>query len=127
MSVSVTLQSNSCSLTQCPVGYSLHSDQVPYPRANTTLEESAAIAALLTAFTAGLLLPFVLLGCLAAVLQFRSMTALAFLAITILDCFLPAGKVSSHPTGPEMMHATALSALLTHSVCTAMSGVPPDY
>ena len=91
--ICVTLQNSSACLTQCPAGYKPRADEVPYPRPNTALEELAAVMAMLAFFGLGALLPFILTGCMAAVLVHRSVPALLFLALTGCDCFLPPGKV----------------------------------
>lgn len=78
--VSVTLQNSSACLTQCPAGHKLRADELPYPRANTALEELAAVLAMLAFFGFGAVVPFIFLGCVAAVLAYRSVPAMLFLA-----------------------------------------------
>jgi len=90
---SVILQNNSACLTQCPVGHRLSADELPYPRSNTALEESAAILAMLAFFGFGAVLPFIWTGCLAAVFLYGSVPAMLFLALSVLDYFLPPGEV----------------------------------
>ena len=90
---SVTLHNDSASLIQSSSPQSLRADQLCYPRKNTVLEEILAIAAMLMLFSAGMLLPFILSGCLLATTLYRSIPATLFLAATALDCCLPAGKV----------------------------------
>lgn len=106
--ISVTLQNSSACLTQCPAGYKLRANEVPYSRANTTLEEVAAVLAMLAFFGFGALLPFLLSGCMAAVLAFRSVPALLFLVLTGFDCFLPPGKVGLI----SERHASLLASVL---------------
>ena len=91
--VSVTLQNSSACITQCPAGHKLRADELPYPRANTALEEAAAVLAMLLFFGFGTIVPFIFLGCVAAALAYRSIPAMLFLALIGLDCLLPPGKV----------------------------------
>ena len=90
---SVTLHNDSASLIQSSNPQSLRADQLRYPRKNTALEEILAVAAMLLLFAGGMLLPFVLSGCLLATTLCSSIPAMLFLAATALDCCLPAGKV----------------------------------
>ena len=90
---SVILQNNSACLTQCPVGHRLSADELPFPRANTALEDFAAILAMLAFFGFGAVLPFIWTGCLAAVCLCGSVPAMLFLALSVLDYFLPPGEV----------------------------------
>ena len=90
---SVTLHNDSASLIQSSNPRSLRADQLRYPRNNTALEEILAVTAMLVLFSAGMLLPFILSGCLLATTLCRSIPAMLFLAATALDCCLPAGKV----------------------------------
>ena len=95
---SVRLHNDSASLSQLSSPQSLRADQLRYPRTNTALEEVLAVAAMLALFSAGMLLPWILLGCVLATTLCRNIPAMLFLAATALDCCLPAGKVtlSSH-------------------------------
>ena len=91
--VSVALQNNSACLTQCPAGYKLRAEELPYPRANTAVEELAAVLAMLAFFGFAVLLPFIWAGCVAAVLARMSVPAMLFLALSGVDWYLPPGKV----------------------------------
>ena len=91
--VSVTLQNSSACLTQCPAGYKLRAEELPYPRANTAVEELAAVLVMLAFFGFGVLLPFIWAGCVASVLARMSIPAIMFLALSGIDFFLPPGKV----------------------------------
>ena len=77
---SVTLHNDSASLIQSSNPRSLRADQLRYPRKNTALEEILAVAAMLVLFSAGMLLPFILSGCLLATTLCRSIPAMLFLA-----------------------------------------------
>ena len=117
---SVTLHNDSACLTQCPIGtgFKLRADQLPYPRANSPVEELAAIAALLAFFSWGLLLILLLPGCLAAALLHRSLPAMLFLAIITIDCLLPPGNVNALPPLPEQ-HACMYASLCAAMVSSA--------
>ena len=93
----LTLLNNSTTYTQCPDGYRPKLEDIPYPRPNTVLEEALAVTVMLSLFTLGALMPFMLGGCVAAVLLYRSIPAGVFLVAIALDCLLlPAGKVRPH-------------------------------
>ena len=102
--LSVTLQNNSACLTQCPAGYKLRAYELPYPRANTAWEELAAVLVMLAFFTFGLLLPFLVAGCVASALAYRNVPAMLFLAVTAFDCVLPPGKVRLPAAIPAWQH-----------------------
>lgn len=94
---SVTLHNDSASLSQSSNPQSLRADQLRYSRNNTALEEILAIAAMLALFSAGMLLPWILLGCVLAATICSNIPAMLLLAATALDCCLPAGKVTLSP------------------------------
>ena len=94
---SLTLLNNSTTYTQCPDGYNPKPEDIPYPRPNTVLEEALAVTVMLSMLTFAALMPFILGGCMAAVLLCRSIPAGVFLvAITLDGLLLPAGKVRPH-------------------------------
>ena len=91
--VTLVLHNNSATTTQCPDDYKPKPEDIPYPRPNNLFEEALAVSAMFLAFTLGVLLPFILMGCIPAVIFYRSKLAAALLVMTTVDCLLPAGKV----------------------------------
>ena len=108
--ITLVLHNNSATTTQCPDGYKPKPEEIPYPRPNNVFEEALAVSAMFLAFTLGVLLPFILMGCIPAVIFYRSKVAAALLVITTVDWLLPAGKVhkACHFQRPCIMRACLL-------------------
>ena len=91
----LVLHNNSATITQCPDDYKPTPKDIPYPRPNNVLEEALAVSVMVSAFALGVSLPFILMGCIPAVMFYKSKVAAAILVATAVDWLLPPGTVRS--------------------------------
>ena len=118
----LTLLNNSTTYTQCPDGYRPKPEDIPYPRPNTVLEEALAVTVMLSLFTLAALMPFILGGCVAAVLLYRSIPAGVFLVAIALDwLLLPAGKVRPHALASALGNTPYEPSLCCFALQTSIS------